>query len=118
LPVLPLFVALMVASAFRNVSTSALATKVPGPRERARFMSIQSAVQHAASAAGGFLSARLLSDRPDRSLDGMSTVAATSSLCALGVLPLLWLVERRVRARNAHLQSELAPDSLPPSHAH
>ena len=39
--------------------------------ERARFMSLQSAVQHLASAAGAFLAAHMLSERADHSLVGM-----------------------------------------------
>ena len=58
------FVVFMSAMAFRNVSHTTLTSKVPGPRERARFQSFQSAVQHAASAAGAFLSSQLLSTVP------------------------------------------------------
>ena len=122
LPPLALFVGLMVASAFRNVAANALTSKVPDPRTRARFMSIQSAVQHAASAAGGFLSARLLSTGPGGRLVGMGRVAGLSMLLALALLPLLWTVERRVRARKP--EPEPGPDDLgreslpPPSHAH
>jgi predicted MFS family arabinose efflux permease len=42
-PVLPLFVGFMTSNALRNVSTTALSTRVPGPSERARFLSTQSA---------------------------------------------------------------------------
>ncbi|MFN7133340.1 MAG: MFS transporter, partial [Myxococcales bacterium] len=52
LPVMAIFVLFMLAMSFRNVAYNALTTKVPEPSERARFMSIQSAVQHLASAAG------------------------------------------------------------------
>ncbi|HEU4409984.1 MAG TPA: MFS transporter [Polyangiaceae bacterium] len=117
LPVLGLFVLLMIASAFRNVSTSTLTSKVSGPRERARFMSIQSAVQHAASAAGGFLSTRLLSELPDRRLVGMGRVAHVAALLVFALLPVLWLVDRRVRARkDAPAEGELGPESLPHPH--
>jgi predicted MFS family arabinose efflux permease len=109
-----LFVALMVSGAFRNVSSNTLTSKVPNPRERARFMSVQSAVQHAASAVGGFLSTRLLSERPDRSLVGMPRVALIASLLALALVPVLWLVDRRVRRRaRAEADADLAPASLP-----
>ncbi len=121
LPALALFVALMISSAFRNVSATALTSKVPGPRERARFMSVQSAVQHAASACGGFLSTRLLSELPDKRLVGMGGVAWLSAGLAVALLPLLWLVERRVRARKPEgpAGDGLAPESVaPPSHAH
>jgi len=54
----------MLAMAFRNVSYNTLTTRVPHSGERARFMSIQSAVQHGASASGAFLSSQLLSEKP------------------------------------------------------
>ena len=44
------FVWFMMAMAARNVPYNTLTTRVPGPTERARFQSIQSAVQHGASA--------------------------------------------------------------------
>jgi predicted MFS family arabinose efflux permease len=121
LPPVALFVAMMVSSSARNVSANALTSKVPAPRARARFMSIQSAVQHAASAAGGFLSARLLATGADGRLVGMGRVAGLAALLALGLVPLVWGVERRVRARGraAAAADELARESLPPpSHAH
>lgn len=115
LPVVVIFVTMMVAGAFRNVSANALTSKVPGPLERARFMSVQSAVQHAASAAGGFLSTRLLSEQADHRLVGMGRVALFASLLAGALVPLLWLVDRRVRARLSASHG-VSPDSLPNPH--
>lgn len=100
-PVLAIFVLFMVAMAFRNVSYNTLTSRVPGPGERAQFMSIQSAVQHFASASGAFLSSKLLAESADGKLVGMERVAWISiGLTAL--LPvLLRAVEQRVRAREA-----------------
>jgi predicted MFS family arabinose efflux permease len=94
-----LVIGFMLALSLRNVSYNTLATKVPRPEERARFMSIQSAVQHAASAGGAFLSSRLLSDTGGGALVGMGRVAL---VCAgfTAVLPfLLHAVEARVDRR-------------------
>jgi len=98
LPVTMLFVLFMTAMAARNVSASTLTSLVPLPSERARFTSLQSSVQHLAAAAGAFLSAQLLSARPDGQLVGMARVATMSVLLTV-TLPLLFsAVEREARA--------------------
>src|SRR5262249_47044611 len=75
-PVVVLAVSFMTAMGFRNVAYSTLLTKVPRLPERARFMSIQSAVQHGASALGAFLAARLLvEDAATHALAGLAGVA-------------------------------------------
>jgi predicted MFS family arabinose efflux permease len=97
LPVVPLFITFMMALACRNVAYNTLTSKVPSSFERARFMSIQSAVQHAASAAGAFLSSRLLTEGPGGQLIGMPRVAGVT-MALTAVLPLcLYQVESRVR---------------------
>jgi hypothetical protein len=73
-----------------------LTSKVPFPAERARFMSIQSAVQHMASAVGAFVSARMLRELPDGRLDGVPRIAVVSIVLTVLVPPMLYLVERRV----------------------
>ncbi len=60
IPLIVLFVAFMVSMSVRNVSYNTLTSRVPLPEERARFQSIQSSVQHMASALGAFLASRLL----------------------------------------------------------
>jgi predicted MFS family arabinose efflux permease len=96
-PMVLFFVGYMVGNSFRNVAHTTLTSKVPGPTERARFMSIQSTVQHLASSIGAFLSARFLVELPDHRLVGMSTVALVS-MALTALLPgLFYLVEGRVR---------------------
>jgi hypothetical protein len=88
----------MVTSSFRMVPMQALASRIPGPSERARFMSIQSCVQHLASSAGATLSSRVLSARPDGSLVGVESLASLTALMT-ALLPLVLLaVEKRVRS--------------------
>ena len=98
-PVLALFVAFMVGQSTRTVALNALASRVPAPDERARFLSAQSAVQHIASSIGAFLSARLLTADADHRLIGMERVA----LIAIGLVllqpPLMRLVEGRLNRR-------------------
>lgn len=100
-PVIALFTGFMVFSSFRSVPYSTLSSKVPAPDERARFMSIQSACQHLAAAAGAFVSTRLLVERKDGTLEGVPRVAALA--IAVGcILPvLIAVVERRVVRRGA-----------------
>jgi len=101
LPVVLLFVGFMVGNSSRNVSMSTLATKVPAPDERARFLSIQSGVQHLASALGATLSTQLLSEEPSGRLVGVPRVAAFSMVLSLALPVLLRLVEARTGAAGA-----------------
>jgi len=98
LPVTLLFILFMTAMSARNVSASTLTSLVPLAAERARFTSMQSSVQHLAAASGAFLSAQVLSARPDGQLVGMARVATMSVLLTI-TLPLLFhAVEREARA--------------------
>jgi predicted MFS family arabinose efflux permease len=101
LPVLAVFMSYMLALGLRNVAYNTLTSKVPSPRERARFMSIQSSVQHAASALGAMLSAKMLHELPDHSLAGMRTVAILAMALTALVPLLLFVVERGVRITRA-----------------
>jgi len=115
LPVPIFFVWFMVAMAARNVPYNTLTTRVPGPTERARFQSIQSAVQHGASAFAAGMSPLLLSLTPrepwptdmpgelPRLLTGMDHVALISLGLTLTIPFLLWWVEHRVSPKAAPL---------------
>ena len=108
-PVMAIFLSFFLAIAFRNVPYNTLTTRVPGAGERARFMSIQSAVQNTAAALGAFLSARLLSELPDHKLVGMQRVAGLS-IALTAVLPImLFIVERGVKRK------ELSASAAPPN---
>lgn len=110
LPVVLVFVGFMLGNSTRNVSLSSLATRVPLPDERARFLSVQSAAQHLASAAGAVLSTRLLSEGPGGRLVGVERVALFTMALALALPLLLPLIQARVlraerearAAREAH----------------
>lgn len=99
LPVPGIFIAFMLAMAFRNVAYNTLTSRVPESFERARFMSIQSAVQHAAAAAGAFFSSRLLAELPDGALLGMDRVGVVSIAITLTLPFFLFAVEGAVRRR-------------------
>jgi predicted MFS family arabinose efflux permease len=96
-PALVLFVGFMAASTMRSVPMQALASRVPAPNERARFMSAQSVVQHLGAAVGSFLASSMLSSVSGGRLAGMATVASGAAVLALTVPGLLWAIERRIR---------------------
>jgi len=98
-PVVGIFTGFMLAMSFRNVAYNTLTSKVPSGGERAQFMSIQSAVQHAASAIGAFFSAHLLTELPGGGLAGMPRVAFVSIALTLALPLLLFAVESAVRRR-------------------
>lgn len=99
IPVIVIFVCFMLTSSLRNVPLNTLTTKVPSARERARFMSIQSAVQHFSAAIGAFFSAKMLHELPDHRLDGITTIASVSIGAALLFPVLAWIIESRLRSR-------------------
>jgi predicted MFS family arabinose efflux permease len=109
LPVMPMFVIFMLSMSLRNVPYNTLTSRVPRPAERARFMSIQSAIQHLASAVGAFGAARMMTELPDRSLAGVERVAFVSMGLTAFVPLLLWTVERRV------VSATVQPAPLPPA---
>ena len=98
-PVIGIFVGMMFSLGFRNVAYNTLTSKVPRSDERARFMSIQSAVQHGASATGAFVSSLMLTELPGGALVGMGRVGLTSIGLTLTLPVFLFAVESAVRRR-------------------
>ncbi|MEW6055024.1 MAG: MFS transporter [Bdellovibrionota bacterium] len=101
-PLLPpglIFVIFMVSMSIRSVAITSLASRVPRPNERARFMSLQSAVQHIASAVGAFYAAKVLHEEPNGSLVGMPYLAVISSVLSAFLPILFWKVERSVEKK-------------------
>jgi len=95
LPVVLMFTCFLLGNSTRNVAMQTLSSKLPAPAERAGFLSILSAVQHLCSAAGAMLASTMLVDLPGPRLGGTGAMATVSILLSLGVVPLMWLVERR-----------------------
>ncbi len=100
-PVVVFFCGFTLAQAIRLVTHHTLASKVPEPLERGRYLSMQTAVQHSALAAGGFVSARLLSEGPGMRLIGMPKVALLAIVVSACVAPLAWAVHRRTAIKSA-----------------
>lgn len=112
-PVLAIFVLFMLCNGLRNVAYNTLTSRVPTPDERARFMSLQSMIQHLGSASGAFLSSQLLSQTDDGRLVHMDRVAYTSIGLLLALPVLLYWVERGVKRSEA----ETKPLALAPAAA-
>jgi predicted MFS family arabinose efflux permease len=93
------FIVLLASLQARNVSVRALATRVPPPQERGRFMSLWSAAQQLGAAAGALVSAVMLSADPSGRLIGLPRVGLFSVLLTLGALPRLAAVHRSVVGR-------------------
>lgn len=96
LPLVAVFAIFMVAQTTRNVALTTLMSRVPAPGERAGFMSIQSTVQHLASATGAMFSSQILHDAPDGTIVGMPALALFAIVLSLCTPPLVFLVERGV----------------------
>lgn len=105
-PVLVVSTIFFLAMSARGVAYNTLTSKVPEAHERARFQSVQSAVQHGASAAAAFVSAQLLSEGPDHRLLHTERVALLSIALVMLVPALMMVVERRVKLRE--------PEPAPP----
>lgn len=114
IPVSVAFVCFMIAQSARAVALNTTTTKVPRPDERARYQSIQSAVQHMASGLGASLGTFMLSVGPDGRLLGMPQLVMVSIVLALLLPPLLVLIQNRLRDRDQATAIEPhTPVSLP-----
>jgi predicted MFS family arabinose efflux permease len=104
-PIPLVFILFMCSAPLRGAAQSTLATRLPAPNERAQYMSLQSAVQHAAMTAGAVVSSAILVADPTTSeIEPMWKIAAI----AIGVAALapiaLAAAERALRRRNAMKQ--------------
>jgi predicted MFS family arabinose efflux permease len=103
-PLLPhfvIFTGFMAAMSIRGVVVGSLASRVPTSATRARFMSFQSAVQHASSALGAFFSSLVLTETMSGSLVGMPLLALCSMATSLLIPVAVILVERKVRCKES-----------------
>lgn len=108
LPVYVFFMLFMASGSLRGVAQSTLSTKLPLPAERAQYMSLQSAVQHASSTAGAFLSAAVLTSDPiTKRIDPMWAVSAMAMAAAIAAPVALALTQRALERRE-----QRAPDRL------
>jgi len=113
LPVLGIFVGFMLANSTRIVALNALTTRVPPPADRARFMSLQSAVQHLSTSAGAGLSSWVLHERADQRLEGMPRLAVFAIVTSVALPIVVATLQSRVRARDAAQNAAQMPDMAP-----
>lgn len=99
LPPVLFFSVFMSCNAARWVAINALASRVPPPSARARYLSAQNAFSHAASAVSAFASAAFLSEGPSGRLIGFPALAATAAVLGLGVPFAVWRLEAMLPAR-------------------
>jgi predicted MFS family arabinose efflux permease len=101
IPVLVVFVGLMISSGFRFIPMQVLSLRIPAPHERARFLSVEAAVDSVAVTIGAMLGAQILSERPDGLLAGIEDLAWLAIAMTFVYAALGYAIERRVRARIA-----------------
>ncbi len=100
IPPLLIFTCFMVGMSGRNISATALSSKVPPAAERGAYMSLQSTVINLASALGGYYSSLVLTQEND-TLQHVSTIGITAIALTLSVPFMVAYVERKVRERAA-----------------
>ena len=109
MPVFALFAIFMAGMSLRNISVGSLSTRVPRHHERAGYMSLQSMSQHLSSALGAVISSQMLRNTPDGKLAGVDRISTLSLVLALTLPPLLAVIVRRVKAREAFAAVQAAP---------
>jgi predicted MFS family arabinose efflux permease len=114
LPVPAIFVGFMLGNTTRMIGLGALATRVPQPFERARFMSLQNAVQHLATSTGATLSTWVLRERSDGALEGMATLALGATALALILPALVAALAARIRRRDLAGEHTALPLAVEP----
>lgn len=91
----------MSGTSVRAIAFNTMTSRVPRPNERGAFMSLQSTVQHFASALGAFTSSKLLSSEPSGRLIGAERLAVATLGLSVLMPVLLFMLERRLDARAA-----------------
>jgi predicted MFS family arabinose efflux permease len=111
-PVLLVFCGYMVSGSVRMVPIQSLATRVPQPHQRARFLSAQSALRHAGSALGSLAGAMILISEPSGRLERIPLLAGGALIAAWLVVPLALRVESAVRRRER--EESPSPEPIAP----
>jgi predicted MFS family arabinose efflux permease len=88
IPPYMIFIGFMVSTSMRGIALSTTAARVPAPHERARFMSLQSAIQHIATSLGAIISASILTSEVSGEIQGMPIVASMSIVLCI-IMPVL-----------------------------
>jgi predicted MFS family arabinose efflux permease len=101
IPIPLVFVLFMSSGSFRGLAHQTLATRLPAPAERAQYMSLQSAIQHAAMTAGAFTAAMILTEDPKtKTISPVWVVGAIAILLAALAPVLLAATVRALERRD------------------
>jgi predicted MFS family arabinose efflux permease len=105
----------MVAQSGRNIAATTLSARVPKERERARYQSLLSAVQHIASALGAVLGTLVLIEIPTtHQIVGIPRLVVLAMLMASTQPILVWSIQRELDERDRRKKAGIKnPDSLP-----
>ena len=98
-PIMLVFAAFMCTASLRGVPLSTLTSRLPAPHERAQYMSLQSATQHLAAAAGAVLASQILATAAGGRLVHMDTLVFLSVAIGAAMPVLLWRIERGLPPR-------------------
>ncbi|HNN52941.1 MAG TPA: MFS transporter, partial [Pseudomonadota bacterium] len=94
LPITIVFVGFLISVSSRNVCVNATCSRVAAPSERARYQSLQSAVQHMASAVGAALGPIFLHELADGRLGGIAPLSVLSIVLTLALPTLMYRIYR------------------------
>lgn len=95
-----IFCAFMTCAAIMGVICSSITSEVPGEKERAAYMSLQSTMRHLAAGAGGVISSVILVTNMDGSLSNINQLAYVTIICII-LLPTLVVILRRLLSLKA-----------------
>lgn len=99
MPIILVFATFMMSSSLRGVAFNTLSSKVPHSFERARFMSVQSSVQHLSSAIGAIFSSKVLAEASDQSLIGIDSLGWLSMVLNGLMILFLFILQKHVLAQ-------------------
>lgn len=97
------FVAFMTVMALRNVAYQTLASRVPRPHERGRFMSLQSAIGHLAGAGGAITGSHLLTSLPGGKVGNIEELAYLAIGISFVIPVAMYIVETRLAERRVEV---------------
>lgn len=106
--VIAINVALFVGISSRMISASALMTAVPEPQDRGAFMSVNSSVQQISGGVAAYIAGLIVIQRPDGFLERYPIIGyVVVSTIAITIF-LLYFIDKYVRQKNHHKNSETA----------
>lgn len=114
-PIPIVFMLFMSSGSFRGLAQQTLATRLPAPSERAQYMSLQSALQHAAMTAGAFASSMILTEDKATGRIGPVWVIGAIGIALAAIAPMLLAATvRELAKRDAARAAEAGGETTSP----